>query len=107
MKLTSGSKVAITLAAMTLALFAFRLYFRAFVYEGMYIAPEDPYGIADVIELMLVFLFFGLFVVSVVFSMFMFFRGAPQSRKASWLLLFFFVVLLVSYPSLHRLAASW
>lgn len=90
---------------MTLALFSFRLYFRAFVYEGMYIAPDDPYGVADVIELLLGVLSFGLFVVSAVLATYMFFRGASQSRQASLFLLLFSVALFVLYPSLHTLVA--
>lgn len=41
------------LGAGCLTIYIIRLVFRAFFYADMYIAPNDPYGISDVIELLL------------------------------------------------------
>ncbi|MAY43226.1 MAG: hypothetical protein CMI05_13040 [Oceanospirillaceae bacterium] len=107
MNLTCGSKIAITLGAISLALFVFILYFRACIYADMYIAPEDPYGISDIIEFILGCLLLALFAISAAFSVFIFFKGLPQSRKTALILIVFSASLLLLYSPLHSVAARW
>ena len=105
MTLSKGTKASIWIGALTFSLFAFMLYFRAYVYAGMYIEPDAPYGISDIIEFLLGCIFLLLMAVSVIFAIVLFIKGSVQSKKSGVLLLVFCVVLFFAYSPLHNMAA--
>jgi hypothetical protein len=107
MKLTRGSKTAIVLAVLSIALFAFMLYFRATIYAEMYIAPDEPYGISDIIEFLLGCLFIALSGVSGIVALVLFFRGAKQSKISACGLIVLHATMYVSFGPLHTLAANY
>jgi len=107
MKLTKGSKTIIFLAIVSLSLFIFMLYFRAAIYAGMYIEPDAPYGISDIIEFLLGCLFMLLSLISGITALILFFRGAKQSKIFSCGLIFLHVCLYASFNTLHNLAANY
>ncbi len=107
MKLSKGSKATIWMGALCLAHVIGMLVFRAFIYADMYKAPEDPYGISDIIEFLLGCVFLVFLAVSVLLSIILFFRGNVQSKKSAAFLVLFCVVLFASYIPLHQLAAGW
>lgn len=81
------------------------LFFRASIYDGMYIAPDEPYGIADVIELYMMFLFLLSLGISILLSVILLFRGKCQTKKAALSLIVFSIALFFVFPSLHRIVA--
>ncbi|WP_212720021.1 hypothetical protein [Zooshikella ganghwensis] len=87
-------------------LFLLSLCFRAFVYPHMYIAPGDPYGISDVIELFLGLLFITLIAVAGLTSLFLLVRGRVGERKSGVFLIAFCVALLVAMGPARELALS-
>lgn len=105
MTISKGTKATIWVGAITLSLFAFVLYFRAFIYAGMYIEPGAPYGISDIIEFLLGSVFLLLIVISVVLAVVLFIKGSVQSKKAGGCLLVFCVTLFIAYSPLHDIAA--
>jgi len=105
--LSRGSKIAISLGVITLALFVFKLYFRAFIYADMYIAPGDAYGISDIIEFLLGCVLLLLHLISLSLAIFLLFRGVPQSRKAALVLITFSVIIFVLHSPLRSVAARW
>lgn len=107
MKLARGSKLVIVLGSLALLLYFFMLYFRAFIYPDMFIAPDDPYGPSDIIELLLVCLLMLLTAVSAVVSLIIFFRGAKQAKLLASGLLVLHAVIYASYSFLHSLAANY
>ncbi|MBH9578778.1 hypothetical protein I7X39_17950 [Inhella sp. 1Y17] len=89
------------------ALFFVGLIFRFAVYSRLYIGPNDPYGISDVIELILGVLLLLVLAVSVVAAFALAMQGSPENRKASkWLALTCAVLILLLQP-LHHLAARF
>ncbi|WP_133296146.1 hypothetical protein [Zooshikella ganghwensis] len=72
----------------------------------MYIAPGDPYGISDVIELFLGLLFITLIAVAGLTSLFLLVRGRVGERKAGVVLIAFCVALLVAIVPARELASS-
>ena len=70
------------------------LAFRAFIYADMYKAPDDPYGISDVIEFFLNCLFLLFLVIAVLLAVTLFFKGSVQSKNPQ--LSFWFFVLCFS-----------
>ncbi|WP_206732068.1 hypothetical protein [Halarcobacter ebronensis] len=80
--------------------------FRAFIYAHMYKKPEDPYGISDVIELFLYIIFLLLLFISFLLSIVLIIKGKSQTKKASWYLILFSILLYISFSPLHHLAAK-
>ena len=107
MNLTKGSKVVLVLDVLSIALFLYVLYFRAFIYADMYIAPDEPYGISDIIELLLGAVFILLSLVSMIVSLVLFIRGASQSKVWAECLVITHAVMYLSFTSMHALAASY
>lgn len=105
MKLSKGTKASMWIGALTFSLFAYMLYFRAYVYAGMYIEPDAPYGISDIIEFLLGCIFLLLMVASVTLTIALFIKGSSQSKKSGALLVMFCVVLFFAYSPLHNIAA--
>lgn len=107
MKLNKGSKVVAFLVIASLGLFLFMLYFRAFIYSEMYIAPGDPYGVSDIIEFILGCIFLLLSVVSGIVSVVIFFRGTYQSKLFAVGLILLHAGLYSSFGVLHTLAVNY
>lgn len=107
MEMSKGTKATIWMGGICLTHMIGMLVFRAFIYADMFKAPEDPYGISDIIEFLLgcVFLFF--LAASGLLSIALFFKGNAQSKKSAVFLALFCMLLFVSYTPLHRLAAGW
>ena len=106
MTLTTGTKSMLYLGALCIALYVFRLAFRAFIYGDMYLAPGEPYGIADVIELLLFYLSAALLSLSAFTALVLCVRGLPQTKKAAAALIGLICVLFFSYSPMHQLAAT-
>ena len=107
MNLTKGSKIVIVLSVLSVIQFLFMLYFRAAIYADMYIAPDEPYGISDIIELLLGCIFILLSVVSGIVAIVLLIRGAKQSRVFAGFLIVLHVILYVIFGPLHILAANY
>ncbi|WP_415898010.1 hypothetical protein ACMXYX_06765 [Neptuniibacter sp. QD72_48] len=105
MELTKGTITILVLAALSISLFSFMLFFRAFVYADMYIAPNNPYGISDIIELLLGFLFLLLSIFSGVVALVLLFKGVKQSKIAAFRLIGLHLVLYSTHDFLHSQAA--
>ncbi|PUA28609.1 MAG: hypothetical protein B0W54_12505 [Cellvibrio sp. 79] len=100
-----GTKATFWLGALTFFLFAFMLFFRAFIYADMYIEPGAPYGISDIIELLLACIFLLLIIISVCFAVVLLVKRKTQSKKAALYLVAFCTLLFAAYSPLHTLAA--
>lgn len=107
MELSKGTKSTIWLGGLCLALFLFMLYFRAFIYSGMYIAPEDPYGISDIIEFLLGSLMIMLYIISAIVAIFLFIKGNTQSKISAFFLIILCLVLYFAFSPLHTVAAKY
>ena len=105
MALNKGTKATIWLGTLIFILFAFMLFFRAYIYADMYIEPGAPYGISDIIEFLLGCIFLFLVAASVLLAIVLFIKGSVQSKKAGVCLVVFCVVLSISYLPLHNIAA--
>lgn len=107
MQLTSGTKIALGLGLVCGSLYLIALIFRATIYHDLYISPNDPYGVADIMELFLV-LIGGLFIlVSVFVSLVLLVRGEKQSKKSAIFLILWCILICVSYFPLHEIATRW
>ena len=80
--------------------------FRYFFYNAMYLAPNDPYGIADVIELFLGFWFMFVIFISIIISLYLMVKKHPNRKKQSGFLIIFCLVLAMLADPLRSLAAS-
>ena len=105
--MTRGAISVIVLGTVCFAWFAFMLAFRALIYADMYKAPDDPYGISDILEFLMGVVFVVFLSTSVITSIVLLFRGLPQTKKFAAGLIVFCAVLLFSFPSLHNVAARW
>ncbi|WP_218185756.1 hypothetical protein [Pseudomonas sp. RL] len=75
------------------------LAFGDFIYAGMYKAPDDPYGISDIIELFLACLFMFFLVLSVFYLSRCFLKGECKARSLQFSLwCFAFFLLSASRP---------
>ncbi|MBE3659204.1 hypothetical protein BOO92_21360 [Vibrio navarrensis] len=99
---TRGSKAVIWMGAICLLHLVFMLVFRVSVYAEMYIAPDAPYGLSDIIELFLYMIFLILLSVSI----FLLIRGSSQSKKSGFLLVLFCITLYQVQGPLHQYAAK-
>ena len=107
MVMSKRAKSTIVLGAVCFAWFVFMLYFRAFVYADMYKAPDDPFGISDILEFFMGLVFLVIELVNVLASIVLMFRGVTQTRKFAAGLIAFSVVLFFAYSPLHSIAARW
>ncbi|BCD99590.1 hypothetical protein [Marinagarivorans cellulosilyticus] len=106
MNLARGSKSLIVLAVLSVGLFVFMLYFRAEIYGELYIAPDEPYGISDIIEFLLGCVFIVLSAVSGIVALVLFFRGANQSKILASGLIVLHASMYLSFGPLHALVAN-
>ncbi|MFT4174565.1 MAG: hypothetical protein QM639_18510, partial [Rhodocyclaceae bacterium] len=91
----------------TVATLGVFLVFRFAVYRHMYIAPNEPYGISDVIELLLGL---GLVVVlgaSLIAAIALAVCGPRENRVAAGWLLGTCLLVAALVDPLHSLAAKW
>ncbi len=102
-----GNRIALVVAVVLSAQFAAVIGFRAFVYADMYIAPDAPYGISDVIELVLGVVLLALGAVAVVIALTLMARGPKSNRVAGALLGSLVLVLALVLDPLHNAAAKW
>ncbi len=107
MELSKGTKATLWLGGLCLAVFVFMLWFRAFVYPNMYLAPGDPYGISDIIEFLIFVVFLALLLVSVLAAFYLLLRGQSQSKKSAIGLLVLCTVLFFSHSPLRNIVARW
>jgi len=103
----SGIKLSRVLLVTSGLLFAIGIGFRAFVYTKLYIAPNQPYGISDVIEFFLGGLLLVIFGISALVAVFLAVRGPKANRVAAAWLVGSIVVMVTLLGPLHNLAAQW
>jgi hypothetical protein len=107
MNTPSGRKIAMRLGTTCVILFAVGLLFRFALYRHMYIAPDAPFGVPDLVEFVLgwiLILFVGAFVL---FGLFLAVRGPKANRVAGASLLFACAAIAALAVPLHTLAAKW
>jgi hypothetical protein len=81
------------------------LAFRAFIYGRFYIEPGEPYGISDVIELLLSFSLICTLFVTTLLALYLGIKGPRHNRiAAGWSGLTAVAILLLVGP-LHTLVA--
>lgn len=81
------------------------LAFRAFIYPKMYIAPNDPYGISDLIELGLYCLFLIITSISLLEVGLILWKGDKKLIKHVIYLIALYVILYSLWDFLHSLVA--
>lgn len=105
--MTLRPRLAKILGGTTVALLLLMLLFRFAIYRHMYKAPNDPYGISDVIEFLLGCVLALSVVVSVLGAITLLVKGPRENRVAAvWLLVTCGAVFGVADP-LHSLAARF
>jgi len=107
MVLSKGTKLVMWLGGACLAMYLFMLYFRAFIYADMYIAPGDPYGISDIIEFIVGSLMGVLFIASCIVSVLLLINGNAQSKISATLLVLLCLALYFAFSPLHNMAAKY
>lgn len=107
MKLSKGTKLVMWLGGTCLVVYLFMLYFRAFIYADMYIAPGDPHGMSDIIEFILGSLMGVLIIVSCIASLLLLISGNAQSKIAAALLVLLCLTLYLAFSPLHNMAAKY
>ena len=83
------------------------LLFRFAVYRHMYIGPNDPYGISDIIEFFLGLVLLAVLVASVLAAIALAIRGPRENRIAGAKLFGGCLLIAVLLEPLHNLAARW
>jgi hypothetical protein len=79
--------------------------FRYFFYNSMYKAPNDPYGVSDIIELLLGYCFIFVVLVSIAISLYLIVKKDLIIKKQCGLLIVFSIALVMLVSPLHNLAA--
>ncbi|WP_280151986.1 hypothetical protein [Piscinibacter sp. XHJ-5] len=88
-------------------MFVVAICFRAFVYTHLYIAPNEPFGISDVIEALLGFVLLGVLGSSVLAGVVLAIRGPKSNRIAALVLVGVVVVVGLALEPAHTLAPRW
>lgn len=107
MSFTKGSKSLLWLGAICGLHLLMMLMFRGLWYGDLPIGAGDPYGVADIIELLLVLVFLLLLLLAVIVALVLIFRGLPQTRKTAFALIVWCVLLLIAREPLRHLVAVW
>jgi len=81
--------------------------FRFAVYRHMYIGPDDPYGLSDVIEFLLGWLLIGLLGASVLWACVLLAKAPRDNWKAALCMLLVSGLVLALAVPLHTLAGKW
>ena len=80
MNTSIGLKIAKHLGTACVIVFAVGLLFRFAVYRHMYIAPDAPFGVSDLVEYVLAWILILLIGASVLFGLFLAIRGPKANR---------------------------
>ena len=102
-----ASRFAIAIAIAVCVQFAIVVGFRAFIYAGMYIAPDAPYGISDVIEFVLGWILIAIGAVTAITALTLLIRGPRPNRIIGALLALLLLALAAALEPLHSAAAEW
>jgi hypothetical protein len=102
-----GPRLARILATICVALFLVVIAFRALIYSRMYIAPDEPFGISDVIEFLLGCALLAALGMSAVTAAILAVRGPQTNRIWALILVAIASLILLAYDPLHTLAATW
>jgi hypothetical protein len=103
----NGTRIAKILSGSCILVLLSGLIFRGAIYSKIYIAPGDPYGLADIIEYGIGLLLTGLLAISSIVAIILAIKGPPKNRiAAGWLVTVIVSVFLLAAP-LHNLAARW
>jgi multisubunit Na+/H+ antiporter MnhF subunit len=103
MKLIKLTKV---LGITSVSLFLMTLAFRFLIYRHLYIGPDSPYGISDVIEFLLGWLLIVMLIASFCVALILIIKGPKVNKIASvWLLGTVSAIVLLVRP-LHDLAVK-
>ncbi|HCE94344.1 MAG: hypothetical protein A2Z90_11115 [Burkholderiales bacterium GWA2_64_37] len=100
-------RLAKVLSASSITALVVVLVFRFAVYRHMYIAPGDPYGISDIVELLLGLGLMCVLGISLIAAIALAVRGPKENRIAAGWLLGVCVLVAVVVEPLHTLAAKW
>ena len=103
----SGVRIARILGCLCAIIFVVGVGFRAFIYTRLYIAPNEPFGISDLIEARLGFLLLGVLAASVLTCLTLAVRGPKSNRVAALVLFGVVVIIAVALEPSHTLAARW
>lgn len=94
------------LAIICTFLFLIRLGFRAFGYDLFYHNPNDPYGISDLIEGALAFIYLVSLGLCILYALWILLRNRDRGALEASALLALCAAQWHSYDYLHHLAAS-
>ena len=94
------------LATLCFSLYLIRLGFRAFGYDQLYHNPNDPYGISDLIEVALAFIYLVSLGLCILHALWILLRHRDQGALVASALLALCAIQWHSYGYLHHLAAS-
>lgn len=100
-------RLASVLGTLSSAVFVVVLLFRFAVYRHMYIGPNDPHGISDIIEFFLGLVLLAILVASVLAAIVLAICGPKENRIAGAKLFGGCLLIAVLLEPLHSLAAKW
>jgi hypothetical protein len=102
-----GIKFAKLLSALSVLSLLASLGFRAFVYPHISVAPGEPYGLSDVVELLLGWALIIILVLAGILALVLSIKGPRHNRfAAGWLGFVVVGVALLAGP-LHTVVARW
>ncbi len=104
--MTEISRKTKQLATLCFSLFLIRLGFRAFGYDLFYHNPNDPYGISDLIEGALAFIYLVSLGLCILYALWILLRNRDRGALEASALLALCAAQWHSYDYLHHLAAS-
>lgn len=104
---THAVKAIKLLSALSVVLLLASLGFRAFVYPHIPVAPGEPYGLSDIVELLLGLALIIALVLAAILAVVLGIKGPRHNRiAAGWLGLVVVVVGVLAGP-LHTVVARW
>ena len=107
MNTSSSLKIARRLGIASVSLFATGLLFRFAVYGHMYLAPDAPYGVSDLVVFALGWALLLVLGATVLFALVLAIKGPKSNRVAGAWLLFTCAAIAALLNPLHDLAAKW
>jgi hypothetical protein len=81
--------------------------FRFAIYRHMYIGPDDPYGLSDIIEFLLGWLLIGILGASALWACVLLLKAPRNNWKAALVMMVVAGLVLALAVPLHTLAARW
>lgn len=102
----TGIALARILGGANLVMLSVMFLFRAFIYSRMYLAPDAPYGISDVIEMLLGWILIFLLAISGLVAAILIVKGPRTNRNAGISLALIGVAVLLLVEPLHSLACQ-